>query len=84
MKDAESEHPHEWVVFSTCLGTRELMCECAACGAFGTVANPTLEEWREACGAPSNPYKWEDASRVTVRKTGSHGPAYVRTNPEVN
>jgi hypothetical protein len=75
---------HEWVVFSTCLGTVELMVECAKCGAFGTVASPTQEEWSEAFHAPSKPYAWHDPSRVTIREPGGIGPYYVRRNPELN
>lgn len=68
-----------WVVFSTCLGTVELMCECAKCGAFGTVANPRRDEWRA-----STPRRWDDASRVKIRKPGLGTPVYVRPNPEAN
>ena len=56
---------HEWVVFSMCYGTKELMLECVKCGAFGTVANPTREEW---CKPADTPYGWHDADRVTIRK----------------
>lgn len=64
------EHKHEWVVFSTCINTVELMVECAKCRAFGTVPEPTKAEWKKAFYAPSNPYAWEDDSRVVVRKAG--------------
>ena len=66
---------HEWVVFSTCLSTIELMVECAECGAFGTIANPTKEEWSAAYTAPSNPYRWHDNDRVTFRSETSSGAA---------
>ena len=58
---------HEWYVFSTELSHVCLMVECQKCGAFGTVDDPSKEEWGDAFHAPSNPYRWQDNSRVTVR-----------------
>lgn len=60
---------HEWVVFSTCLGTGELMCQCVNCGAFGVVQNPTREEWGHAFTAPSHPYPWHQNSRVVIKQS---------------
>lgn len=60
---------HEWVVFSTALQEVCLMVECVECGAFGTVDDPTSDEWRRAFRAPSRPYKWDAKERVTVRGT---------------
>jgi hypothetical protein len=62
---------HHWIVFSTALEQRALMLQCADCGAFGTVDDPSLEEWRAAYKAPSEPYQWHDAARVTIRKPGN-------------
>lgn len=53
---------HEWIVFSTCLGTIEIMCECVRCGAFGVVPDSTTNEWSEAFYAPSRPYRWTSVS----------------------
>lgn len=68
---------HEWVVFSTAIGTGELMLECVECGAFGTVADATRAEWRRAYFAPSSPYKWSDNDRVILRKEGDGKPHYI-------
>ena len=59
---------HEWVVFSTALKQGWLMLQCIHCGAMGTVNDPTEEEWAAAFHAPTNPYRWEDESRVQVRR----------------
>ncbi len=74
---------HEWVVFSTCLGDCSLMCQCAQCAAFGVVKNPTKEEWCRAGGAPSNPYRWDDASRVQFIKDLGKGERYIE-HPNAN
>jgi len=58
---------HEWFVFSTCLSDVSLMCECSQCGAFGIVKDPDLEEWKQGFHAPSEPYRWYDNDRVTLR-----------------
>jgi hypothetical protein len=58
---------HEWVVFSTALQEVWLMVICVQCGAHGSVDDPSLEEWTAAYHAPSNPYHWHDAARVTIR-----------------
>ena len=65
---------HEWVVFSTCLGTIELMVECVKCGAFGTVPEPTREEWSRAVDV----YRWHDNSRVIVRREGKGEAYYIK------
>jgi hypothetical protein len=59
---------HEWVVFSTALDQGWLMVQCVTCGAMGTVNDPTEEEWAAAFHAPSTPYRWDDNSRVTLRR----------------
>ncbi len=66
---------HEWVVFSTALKDVCLMVQCVQCGAMGTVDDPDEQEWSEAYYAPSQPYGWDDDSRVTVRGIG---PLYVQ------
>jgi len=69
---------HEWVVFSTCLGTVEIMCECVTCGAFGVVSDSTRQEWNEAFHAPSHPNRWQGGDdRVVIKKIGSGEPHYV-------
>ena len=65
------EHDHEWVVFSTTLQEGRLMLQCVICGIEGTIDDPTREEWRRAFHAPSAPYRWGNASRVTVRRSNS-------------
>lgn len=58
---------HDWVVYSTALAEVWLMLECFDCGAHGSVDDPSKEEWSAAFSAPSNPYRWDDKSRVTIR-----------------
>ena len=70
------ECDHEWVVFSTALKEVCLLVQCVQCGAVGTVDSPSKAEWSEAFHAPSRPYRWNDASRVTIRETRS-GTSYV-------
>jgi hypothetical protein len=43
------------------------MVQCVECGAYGTVDDPTKEEWSEAYHAPSRPYRWEDFTRITPK-----------------
>ena len=69
---------HEWVVFSTALADVCLMLECAECGAFGTVDDPTKEEWAEAFQASEEPYGWEHNSRVTIRQLAGGLPHVER------
>jgi hypothetical protein len=64
---ANARHEHHWVVFSTAIREVALLVGCAECGAFGTVDDPTPEEWAEAFDASLNPYRWHDGTRVTVR-----------------
>jgi len=71
---------HEWVVFSTALAEVWIMVQCVECGAHGTVDDPTKDEWAEAFHAPSQPYLWDDNSRVTLRHLG--GPCYVERNTD--
>lgn len=61
---------HEWWIFSTCIGTVELMCTCKNCGAFGTVPEPTIDEWDKAFWAPEKPYQWNEPERVFIQKAG--------------
>ncbi len=53
---------HEFVTFSTCLGTREVMVNCVTCGAFGVIQKPTPEEWSSASSCVRVPL-----SRVTIK-----------------
>lgn len=64
---ASTEHVHHWVVFSTAIREGALMLECVVCGSFGTVDDPSKQEWSKAFDAPSKPYRWHDGDRVTVR-----------------
>ena len=58
---------HEWVVFSTALKDCCLMLECVNCGLYGTVDDPSKEEWSKAFHAPLKPYRWDDEARVRRR-----------------
>ena len=68
---AEGQHQHEWVVFSTALNDGCLMLQCVECGLVGTVDDPSREEWSEAFHAPSRPYRWFDEKRVRIQGRGS-------------
>jgi len=52
------EHQHKWDVVSTAVATGQIIVECA-CGARGTVDDPSLEEWNRAYYAPSAAYEWD-------------------------
>ena len=60
----ECDGDHRWIVYSTAVrdGCLELLCQ--RCGLFGSVDDPTKEEWSAAFYAPDAPYAWDDASRV--------------------
>ena len=58
---------HSWMVFSTAVGTGQIMVECELCEAVGTVDTHTRAEWQAAFHAPSNPYRWDGGDdRITV------------------
>ena len=65
---------HEWWVYSTAVGNGIILVECNFCGALGFISEYTDEEWSEAFYAPSDPYRWEDETRVVIceqtNKTG--------------
>jgi len=63
-------HKHSWTVYSTVLEGRAICLKCW-CGALGTVENPTNREWSKAFFAPSRPYTWKSAHRVTDWSTGN-------------
>lgn len=65
---------HEWVVFSTAITEGALMVECARCHAFGTVDDPTKEEWKAAFYASEKPYRWWYNHRVTIRGSNRSTP----------
>jgi hypothetical protein len=67
----DADHIHEWVVYSTALTERWLMLQCVRCGLHGTVEDPSAKEWSEAYSAPSRPYRWPDAERVTQKGIGA-------------
>ena len=60
-------HTHHWKVYSTALVPNTIMVSCS-CGAEGQVTKFTQEEWDRAFYAPSEPYPWEDDSRVKIVK----------------
>ena len=71
---------HDWVVFSTALREARLLLQCVECGAMGTVDESTTDEWAEASSAPSNPYRWQEAKRVTALEPSTSEPYVVRAN----
>ncbi len=58
------------------------MLQCVKCRAMGTVDDSTEEEWAEAHHAPSEPYRWEDDSRVTMRHEEFGEPYIVKSRPK--
>lgn len=74
------KHKHHWVVFSTALKQVCLMVQCVECGAYGTVDDPTAEEWKDGFFAPDHPYRWHDDARVTI-KDESGDKFYVTLAP---
>jgi len=68
---------HEWVDFSTAVAERWIMLQCVECGSHGVVTDPRSEEWSLAFHAPSQPYRWGDPSRVTIKKQVSKDQRYV-------
>lgn len=63
-------HFYHWEVFSTCLGTHELMLQCRNTGSFGVVPRPSKAEWQRAFTAPSEPYHWPHNDRVVIKRHG--------------
>jgi hypothetical protein len=63
---------HEWFVFERDTEIGNLLLECAGCGAYGAVHDPTRKEWREAFPASDRPYRWLDDSRVTIFAMGGN------------
>lgn len=61
----------DWWVYSTALATASLMVECHKTGAKGVVRDPTIVEWKKAFYAPSKPYRWKAANRVTITRKGA-------------
>jgi hypothetical protein len=72
---------HEWVVFSTALDDGCLMLQCVECGLHGTVDDPSREEWKNAFRAPSQPYRWQDDSRVVSHEEHPADRPYVQRKP---
>jgi hypothetical protein len=72
---------HEWVVFSTALEEGWLMLQCVICGLNATVEQPSQEEWSAAFYAPSKPYRWHDAGRVTIHEEYPTDRPYVQIKP---
>jgi hypothetical protein len=69
---------HEWVVFSTAIAERWLMVQCLDCGLHGTVNDPTKKEWTEAFGAPTQPYRWHDQTRVVIHEEHPKSVRYAQ------
>lgn len=65
---------HEWEVHSVNYDNVWLELMCFECNSDGVVKDPNSDEWSDAYGASTNPYLWEDKSRVTyVRCFGNTG-----------
>ncbi|MEP4554088.1 hypothetical protein [Tateyamaria sp.] len=55
---------HSWQVVSTVLSEGFLQTQCRLCGLYGSVLNPSEEEWSKAFEASSSPYDWLEPERV--------------------
>lgn len=55
---------HSWEVVSTVLSEVALQTQCKRCGLYGSVPNPSEEEWERAFDSPSSPYDWSEPERV--------------------
>ena len=55
---------HEWEVYNVALKDHCLELSCKKCALVGSVHNLADEEWEKGLTSPSNPYIWEDHSRV--------------------
>ena len=60
------ECKHEWYVLATTQQDKSLMVRCHRCKRYGFVEDPDKDEWNDAAEAGSEPYLWEDNSRVVV------------------
>lgn len=59
---------HIWFIYSTAVNDGVLLAKCFHCNSYGSVDNPTKEEWSKAFHAPSNPYRWYETDRVITGK----------------
>lgn len=67
-------HKHAWIVFSTAVSDGGCLMVRCQCGAYGTVNDPTPEEWRMAYFAPSCEYEWAGGDeRVQIRSEFQKG-----------
>jgi len=57
---------HKWIVYSTAVSVGCLMLVCANCGVYGTIADPTEDEWSVAFYAPDTPYEWSGGDERVV------------------
>jgi len=55
---------HKWDVVCGILSDVAIQVQCVKCGTWGSVPDPSLEEWTACSDAYENPYPWEDGSRV--------------------
>ena len=55
---------HHWEVVGTVLSEVSLQTHCKRCALYGSVPNPSEEEWDRAFHAPDNPYDWDEPERV--------------------
>jgi hypothetical protein len=57
------------------------MVQCVRCGRYGTVDDPSKEEWSTAFHAPSRPYRWRDQTRVVIHEGQATDLRYVQKKP---
>ena len=57
---------HKWIVYSTALCPPTIMVHCGKCDKCGGITDYEMEEWYRAFSASSEPYPWQDNSRVEV------------------
>jgi len=55
---------HQWSVVACVLSDGSLDVQCDRCLLWGSVEDPTEEEWTKATRALENPYPWAEPERV--------------------
>lgn len=55
---------HEWDVVCGILNDVAIQVQCGKCATWGSVPDPSKEEWDKCAGAYDNPYRWEYPERV--------------------
>ena len=66
-----------WVVYDVSREHGWLLVQCMETLELGSVRTPTQEEWRDACRASQQPYRWKDVDRIERHGTTSRLPFVI-------